>query len=208
MNDDVESIVYAESLSGVRVASDATGLDPYSAYVPWTVETGWIKQGVQARQRISGLLASNTDVSLTISDTSTYSAGETLLIDAERLIVRDIADATTLIVARAWDGSTLAVHANGTSVRRQLTLVVSRGAAGTTAATHSIAASVYRWCVPPLAGELGLAYAEDAFLQANSGYARTVGQGENERPATGGGIRSLETRIKAAMGRQARMRAV
>ncbi len=52
-----ERIVYAESLSGVTLSDDTTGLDPYSAYIPWTVETGWIKQGPQARQRISGLLA-------------------------------------------------------------------------------------------------------------------------------------------------------
>ncbi len=57
MNNGLETVVYAESLSGVVIADATTGLDPYSAYIPWVVETGWIKQGPQARQRISGLLA-------------------------------------------------------------------------------------------------------------------------------------------------------
>lgn len=157
---------------------------------------------------VSGLTASNTDASLTVSDTSTYLAGETLLVDAERLQVREVVDATTLIVARAWDGTTLAVHANGATVRRQLTLQVTRGAVGTSASTHSISASVYRWMVPPLANELALAYAEDAFLQGTSGYARTVGQADNERPAFGRGIKDLQGRVIAAMGRQSRTRAV
>ncbi len=54
--DGVEKIAYAEEFFGVRVADDTTGLDLATTYVPWTIETGWIKQGPQARQRISGIL--------------------------------------------------------------------------------------------------------------------------------------------------------
>lgn len=157
----------------------------------------WAASG-QTVGNAAGLLAATTDTTLTVASTASILAGEVLLIDTERLLVREVVDATTLIVGRAWDGTSLAVHAVGTAIRRQLTLTVTRGALGTTAATHLINASVYCWVRPALAVELGTAYAEDAFLQSNSGYARTVGQGESERTASGSGIRDIEKRVAAS----------
>ncbi len=52
----VEKIAYAEEFIGVRIGDATTGLDLATTYVLWVVETGWIKQGPQARQRISGIL--------------------------------------------------------------------------------------------------------------------------------------------------------
>lgn len=157
-------------------------------------EKSWAASG-QTVVNVAGLVATTLDTTLSVTSTATFVANETLLIDTERVLVREVIDSTTMVITRGWDGTTLAVHANSTAVRRQLTLTVARGATGTTAATHAISAPVYRWVCPPLANELGLAYAEDAFLQSNSGYARTVGQGENERTAHGSGIKDLEKRI-------------
>lgn len=170
-------------------------------------EKSWAVSG-QTVLNASGLTASTTDASLTVTDSSVFQIGELLLVDLERLQVREIIDATTLAVARAWDGTTLATHSNGATIRRQLTLTVQRGAAGTTAATHLNGATVYRWQIPALANELALAYAEDALLQGNSGYARTVGSGDAERAASGRGIKDIEARAMASLGRMARTRAV
>ncbi len=52
----VEKIAYAEEFIGTRIGDPTTGIDTGTNYVSWVVETGWIKQGPQARQRISGIL--------------------------------------------------------------------------------------------------------------------------------------------------------
>ena len=55
LNDSVECLVYADSVYGARATSPASFTDIFS-YVPFKIETGWIKQGPQARQRISDVL--------------------------------------------------------------------------------------------------------------------------------------------------------
>jgi hypothetical protein len=167
-------------------------------------EQGWASGGTIG----SSPTASSSDVLLTVADTSVFKLGETLLVDAERLLVQDIVGSTTLMVRRAFDGTALAAHTSGATLYRHLAPVVYRGACGTTAATHASGATVYRWVCPPPAEELAQAYAEDAFLQGGSGYARTVGSGEAERQASGTGIRALEQRVMTTMGRMARTRAV
>lgn len=170
-------------------------------------ERAWATSGMTVAN-VAGLIASATDTLLTVSDATVYTLDETLLIDSERLLVQDMVGTTGLLVKRSFDGSALAVHANGATVYRQLTSTVQRGALGTSAASHSSAAAVNRWRVPAPAGELSLAYAEDALLQSISGYARTVGSAEAERQISGGGIANIEKRAMAAMGRMARTRAV
>jgi hypothetical protein len=161
----------------------------------------WLTSG-----QTGSLAVQNSAQSLTVANGAAFLAGETLLIDAERVRVVDVAG-NVLIVRRAVDGSTLAAHTSATVYALRL-LTVQRGAGGTTAATHTNGATVNRWIPPGLAAELNLAYAVDHLLQRQSGYARTTGSGEAERELNGRAIRVIEQRAVSVMGRRARTAAV
>lgn len=155
----------------------------------------------------TGTLTANLNANtLTVADGTQFNPRESLLIDAERVLVVDIAG-NNLIVKRAQQGSTLAAHSAATIFwARQLT--VTRAALGTTAAAHTTAAPVVRHTVPGLVEELATAYALDRTLQESAGYARVIGSGDNQRNASGRGIANLEDRVRKAHGRMARWRAV
>lgn len=163
-------------------------------------EKSWITTG-----QTGSLAAQQNAQSLTVSDGTAFLPGETLILDSERVAVRDVTG-NVLTVQRAVDGSTLAAHTNAT-IYAPRALTVQRGALGTTAATHLTSASVYEWRPPALAAELNLAYAINTLLQRQSGYARTVGEGENARESSGRGIKALEAAARSAYGQNARVRA-
>lgn len=48
-----ETVCYADPTGSVCYSDIASGLDRGTYYIPWTVESNWIKVGVQARARIS-----------------------------------------------------------------------------------------------------------------------------------------------------------
>ncbi len=51
-----EEVVYANGYVGLAIQDDSTCLDAGQFYTPMKIETGWIKQGPQARQRVTDLL--------------------------------------------------------------------------------------------------------------------------------------------------------
>jgi hypothetical protein len=155
----------------------------------------------------TGLTNQNSAVTVTIADGTGFAAGETIVIDGERMLVEDIAG-DTLIVRRAWDGSTIAAHTASTAIFAPRTLTVERGALGTTAATHSSGTAVARWVAPGPVRQLCVAEALTDLLQGRSGYARTAGSGENERETSGKGLADLRARVYTSHGRKARMRSV
>lgn len=146
--------------------------------------------------------ANASDNLIGVPDVSQFGYGETLLLDAERMYVTD-KTATALVVKRAWDGTVLAAHTTGTIYASRL-LTVARGATGTTAAAHTSGTAVARHVCPPLISEWSLALAENAVLQATSGYARTIGEGATARMAGGGGLADIAARAVARYGRKAR----
>lgn len=165
------------------------------------ITTGQSQQGAGAGTAV------NSDVSLTVTDGTKYTVNEILLLDSERMLITDIA-ANVLTVKRGWDGSVLAVH-SGATVYAPRSLTVTRGALGTTAATHLISAAVSRYVFPGLVTELNVAEAINTLLQGTSGYARTVGEGDNLRLASGAGLADIRVRAMAAHGRaKVRQRAV
>jgi len=155
----------------------------------------------------SGLTVQNSAVTVAVQSGGAFAAGETILVDSERMLVEDIAG-NNLTVRRAWDGSTIATHSVGATIYAPRTLTVARGALGTTAATHLTAATVYRWDPPGPVRQLCVAEALVDLLQGRSGYARTAGSGENEREVTGRGLKELRERVYVSHGRKARMRSV
>jgi len=151
------------------------------------------------------ITASNADVSLTVADGTQYAVGETLLLDSERVRVADIAG-NVLTIQRAQDGSVLAGH-TGATIYAPRVLTVTRGALGTTAATHTAGALV-KHVVPPLVRNLAVAEAINTLEQEQAAYARTVGSGDNVRPAPGTGLKDIRAQAQAAHARQGRQRAV
>lgn len=164
-------------------------------------DKAWISSG-----QTGSIVAQMNAQSLAVADGSAFLAGEELILDAERVLIRDITG-NTLLVQRAVSGSVLTAH-TGATVYYSRSCIVERGALGTTAAAHSSGDAVALHDVPKLVEQLTVAYALDQRQQELSAYARTIGQGEGQRNASGAGIRDLEARVKAAFGRPLRHRAV
>ena len=154
----------------------------------------------------TGLSAIAADNLIAVPDVTAFGLGEVLMADAERLYVTD-KTATSLVVKRAWQGTALAEHTSGT-IYAARSLAVLRGANGTTAATHASAAAVSRYVVPSLITELAIALAENSLLQKTSGYARSIGAGDNLRPAPGMGLADVTAHACARYGRKARTRVI
>lgn len=154
------------------------------------------------------LTAAKNDVSLTVSSSSGAPvAGETILIDSERMLVTDVAG-TVLTVVRAYDGTVLAAHSANADIYAPRTLTVTRGAVGSTAATHTTSTAVSRHVSPGLLRSLVVAEAITIGQQDNAGWARTAGSGDNEREVGGRGVASLRAQAVESLGRKARHRAV
>lgn len=152
------------------------------------------------------LTASMAAVSLAVSDGSVFFPGDELIIDSERVLVRDVV-VNTLTVQRATSGSVLAGH-TGAAIQWSRTALCERGALGTTAATHTSGDRIYFHKVPPLIEQLTVAYALVQRAQETATYARTTGSADNERQVNERGLRDLEARVQAAYGRQIIHRAV
>lgn len=142
-----------------------------------------------------------------VSDGTGFAVDETVLIDGERMLIVDIAG-DTLIVRRAWDGSTIAAHTSGTAVYAPRTLTLTRGALGTTAAAHSGGATVHRFDPPSLVHQLSLAEAINVVLQEQAGWFRTASGGSASREASLAALTALRTQVYDALGRKARLRGV
>lgn len=154
----------------------------------------------------TAMAAATTDVTVAVTSGAGFVKGEVILLNSERMKIIDIAG-NNLTVKRAWDGSVLATHA-GSTIYAPRSLTVTRGALGTTAATHSSAATITRQVYPGPVRTLNIAEAVNTLLQETTGYARTVGSGENVRNASGAGLADKRKAALAAVGRVARTRAV
>jgi predicted RecA/RadA family phage recombinase len=148
----------------------------------------------------TGVGASTAETTIAVTTGSSYYRGEEILIGAEKMLVIDIAG-NNLIVKRQWSGSTLAAHLATADIYAPRTLTVVRGALGTTAAAHDTATAITRYVPPALVTELTIAEALNNRLQVGSGYARTVGSGDNVRNASGAGLADLRDRVYYAHGR-------
>lgn len=155
----------------------------------------------------STMTASVADTLVDVTNGSWFSVGETILVDAERMRIVDIAG-NNLIVIRAWDGSTLAAHSALADVYASWSFTASRGALGSTAAAHSSADLVYVHKFPGLINELAKAEAVVMLEQNSSAYARVVGAGSSARESVGKGLEDLRARAVTAYGRKCRQGAI
>lgn len=120
-----------------------------------------------------GTLAAQNSANLVPLSGASVSAGETLLVDAEKMLITDVVGDAALVI-RAWDGTALAQHAGGTTVYAPRQITVERGVLGTTAATHSANATVHLHLVPPLIRDLCIAETLNTLTQSRRGYTQIV----------------------------------
>lgn len=157
-----------------------------------------------------GLDAQTKTVTVPVPDGTEFTVDEILLIDAERMLIVDIAG-DNCIVKRAWDGSVLAAHTAGAAIYALRALTVNRGALGTTAAAHANAAPVYRWQPPALVEQLVIAEAISGLGAETSGYtkaARSGSDGNGERARDTSALATLRQSVYDALGRKGRVRSV
>jgi hypothetical protein len=150
--------------------------------------------------------ASSSDVTVAVTSGAGYAVDEVLLLDAERMLIVDIAG-NNLIVKRAWDGSVLAAH-TGSTIYAARTLAVTRAALGTTAATHLNSAPISRHEVPGLVRQLTIAEALNDLLQGQGGYARIQRAEGAQQSGFGDGLNDIRERCEARYARKARTAAI
>ncbi len=146
------------------------------------------KAQLDIAQNIQGNLAADTAVvTVPVEDGTVIFAGESLLVNAEEMLVLAIS-ANNLTVKRAWNGSVLAAHTSGDDIFAPRTLTVERPAAGSTAATHADTTALTRNLPPAAITDLCIAEAISTYEQETAGYAREVGAGETATEARGVGL--------------------
>ncbi|MGQ4349690.1 hypothetical protein [Streptomyces sp. SAS_275] len=206
----------AEDLDAAETSADVTGACAALAGVGSVLRVDAERMLVTGRTMLDTgqNLASDIDqqvktVMVPVPDSSGYAVDEVILIDAERMLIVDIAG-PNLIVKRAWDGTANAAHASGADIYAPRSLTVTRGALGTTAAAHSNGSTVHRWDPPGLVRDLAIAEAVGRLNSETSGYTRALrsGQSGSERNKDQGALEGLRQTVYDAHGRKARMRSV
>jgi carbonic anhydrase/acetyltransferase-like protein (isoleucine patch superfamily) len=133
---------------------------------------------------VSAMDALKQDQTVDVADGTQLHAGETIIIDNERMKIVSISG-NNATVKRAHDGSTLAAHSLGATVYALRALTVERGALGTTAASHSDEAPLTQWAVPDLVRDLCRGEAITRLEQEWSAYGARVYSDEAERDSSG-----------------------
>lgn len=150
---------------------------------------------------VAGAVAASAATrSVTVSDGTLIHEGETVWIGAEAMFVESIAG-NVLAVRRAELGSVLAAHSVSDVIYAGRTFVVERAVTGTTQASHSAGAAITANNPPALVQEAALASALVTLEQSRSAYGRTVGSGDNQREASGRGLRDIMADLVERYGR-------
>lgn len=90
-----------------------------------------------------------TDDTITLASATLVLVGETIRIDLEKMLILDInATSKVAYVARGWNGTKRASHADNASVDVYRTFTIKRGVNGTTAAQHIQTTAISRY-IPP-----------------------------------------------------------
>ena len=149
---------------------------------------------------------SESDNQLATTGAGTLNVGETLILDAERMLVTQIVSGVATVV-RAWDGTILTTH-SGATVNALRAWTVLRGQLGTTAATCTQGEPISRHRPPQLIRDLAIALACDQVSQETSGYARTTGGPDVAAVNLGLQLPVLWAQATTTYGRQTIQRAV
>lgn len=152
----------------------------------------------------TGIDAKNSTTAVSVANGSEFSSGEFIVVGTEQMQVLEVLG-NTLAVKRAVGGAVLAAHSSGAPVYALRRVQVLRGQVGTTAADHNDGEALFVHRAPSLIREATLAVAVNYLLQGSSGYARTVGSGDNQRESGGRGVRQIVDDAYVAYGRKGRI---
>lgn len=158
-----------------------------------------------AQTLTAGITADKAVTSFAVADGTALHTGEEVLVDAEKMLITDIAG-NTIIVTRST--TNLAVHLTGATVYAARALTVVRGVLGTTAAAHTAADPLLAYRAPSLVRQYVLAQSVATLNQQGAAYAAQAGSGDNQREVTGRALVQLEKQLRTTYGRRARIRAV
>lgn len=140
------------------------------------------------------LTATKSQVSVTVDASHGIVASEIILVESEKMFVEAVSGAV-LTVVRAYDGSTLASHADNTAVHIYRTLTVVRATNGTTAATHANAKAIAVYAPPLDITNLCLAETIAMFSQERAQWGRELGGAEGSVELTGRALSDLRKRV-------------
>src|SRR5882762_10294767 len=143
----------------------------------------------------------SSDDTFTVTSGASYFIGEMLLIESERMIIRDIVG-NKLIVKRAVDGTVLNAHTTITLVNVARLLTVERAVLGTTAIDTPSPTAVQLFVFPPLVRRLARAEALNALQQDSASYAHMAGStSDRATPMNIHALDELRIRVQLAHGR-------
>jgi hypothetical protein len=206
--DTVAAGALAEADDGSETALDVT--DSSLIDVGHTILIGTEAMFVSAKGLLdttantNALLAadkSGTTVALAAGHGVKVKVGEVITIDSERMLVESIST-DTLAVRRAYDGSTLATHANPSDVYAPRTLTVVRAVNGTTAAAHADVAAIVKYAPPADIVDFCTAHAIAHHQQEKSGWTGAIGGPDGGTIETKMfGLWSMEQSIRQKYGR-------
>jgi len=126
----------------------------------------------------ASITADVTDNTITVDGSHGLVAGEIIKLDSEEIYIASVAT-NVLSVIRAYNGTTLAAHADDTAVQVARTLTIVRAQNGTTGATHANASAVNKYAVPKDVNEYVIARALHTFRQDEGGWTGAIGTGES-----------------------------
>lgn len=145
---------------------------------------------------LAATVSASIPTSITVGDGTDYAAGEMITVDGEAMLIQRVLS-NTLFVRRGYAGTPVAAHVTGADIYAYRRLSVYRGAGGTVAADHAASAAVTRWQAPYALEALCIAIAQETAVQEGAAYARTIGDGENEREMRAGGLKAAWERAKS-----------
>lgn len=187
----------------------------YKTPTVWPIGTGslinvadeWMT--VTARSNVASGATLTADVDeiqstavLPVSSGALFAAGDTVLVDAETMLVLDVAG-NTLIVQRGYGGAggvALAAHSSGATVYAPWQLTVQRGAVGSSAASHNLGDPIGVWSVPALANALCLAEAMNIIQNEDATYGRQDGSDQSARTLSMSALQSLRNQVSEHLG--------
>lgn len=126
--------------------------------------------------QLNGALTADADA-ITVDSGAALNVGETIRVDFEQMLVRDIASNQAAVI-RGWNRTARTTHADNAAVDAYRTFNVERGVNGTTAAAHANGAAISRYDPPDDIRFLTRQIATLMLNKARSGYAGQTGNAE------------------------------
>lgn len=174
----------AEADDGTETALDVT--DSSLVGVGDTIKIGDEQLFVSAKAPLDttantagALTASTTETTVPVDNGALVKAGEVITVGAERMLVESIAG-NNLAVQRAYDGSTLATHANPSDVYAPRTLTIVRAVNGTATAAHAVSTAIVKFAPPADVIDYVRARAIAHEAQGRSHWTGEIGGGDGQ----------------------------